>query len=371
MTTASFARVVVGGGLFGSVAALVLAELGYRVLLIEQGPKLMTRASTVNQARLHTGLHYPRSYLTARESLRYYQSFRERFEPAVHDFEQIYAVSRNNSRTSGDEFSDFVDRLGIEADEVNPTRWFHPGTIDRAFRVEEPTFDANTLRGLLAEELSRNRSIEVYLNTAVVGGDATQSPAKLVLSDGRQIVGEGIVLAVYASTNAVREALGLPSLALTFELAEVVLGRAAPPLKGMGFTVMDGPFWSLMPFGATGRVSLTSVGLTPTAKSAGQPEFRCQSARTGCLPLSLADCNECNVRPPSTARHQQQQMSMFLKDASAFTQESSLMTVKAILTSAEVDDARPTLVKKEDSIDVWTVFSGKVSTLFDLAEVLT
>ena len=297
------------------------------MLLIEQGPKLMTRASTVNQARLHTGLHYPRSYLTARESLRYYQSFREGSNLQSTISEQIYAVSRNNSRTSGDEFSDFVDRLGIEADEVNPTRWFHPGTIDRAFRVEEPTFDANTLRGLLAEELSRNRSIEVYLNTAVVGGDATQSPAKLVLSDGRRSLER-------ESSSPSMQAQMLFGKHWVFQVLPSHLNSpkwfsAAPlPLKGMGFTVMDGPFWSLMPFGATGRVSLTSVGLTPTAKSAGQPEFRCQSARTGCLPLSLADCNECNVRPPSTARHQQQQMSMFLKDASAFTQESSLMTVK-------------------------------------------
>ncbi len=71
-----FDRVVVGGGLFGAFAGLTLARQGFSVCLIEQGHQLLNRASYVNQARLHTGLHYPRSLVTARETMLNYQKFR-------------------------------------------------------------------------------------------------------------------------------------------------------------------------------------------------------------------------------------------------------------------------------------------------------
>jgi 1,2-phenylacetyl-CoA epoxidase PaaB subunit len=64
-------------------------------------------------------------------------------------------------------------------------------------------------------------------------------------------------------------------------------------------------------------------------------------------------------------------MALYLKQAGLFTAHSSLFTVKAVLTSTEVDDARPTIVRREDEKSVWSVLSGKVSTLFDLEDGLT
>lgn len=371
MPTKPVDRVVVGGGLFGCYAAITLADQGRDVLLIEQAPSLLSRASLVNQARLHTGLHYPRSILTAAEALNYYRAFRVRFPEAVRDFKQIYAVAQHNSKTRGADFADFIDRLGLPADEVDPDRWFHRGTVSRAFSVEEPTFDVGRLRSRLAHEISRRPTIQVLLNTRVTGGAHTSGELLLELGDGATVITEGLVLTTYATTNTLRRFLGLPALPLTFELAEVVLGQVGPELRDLGFTVMDGPFWSLMPFGHGDRVSLTSVGLTPLQRAVGEPLFSCQTRRNSCSPLSLQDCNTCPVRPSSAAGHHQQQMAMFLRQASAFTATTSLFTVKAVLSSTEVDDARPTLVQKDFSGNVTTVFSGKVSTLFDLDKELT
>ncbi len=138
----------------------------------------------------------------------------------------------------------------------------------------------------------------------------------------------------------------------------------------MGFTVMDGPFWSLMPFGRSDEVSLTSVGLTPLRRNSLEARFACQQSRRDCTPVHLADCSLCPVRPASGVTHMQQQVALFLKSADMFTPRSRMLTVKAVLRSTEVDDARPTLVTKEDGLNVWTVFSGKVSTLFDLDKEL-
>jgi glycine/D-amino acid oxidase-like deaminating enzyme len=356
----------VGGGLFGCYAAIVLADRGYDVLLVEQDAALLTRASFVNQARLHTGLHYPRSLLTASEALGHYRTFRARWPQAVRDFTQIYAIASHNSKTSGVDFAAFIDRLGLPTDEIDPERWFHPGTVSRAFKVEEPSFDALILRRILTDEIADRSNITVRLSTAATGGTVGQDGSMITLSTGEVVQAEGVVLAAYAGTNALRQVLGLARLPLTFELTEVLLGHVAPELRDIGFTVMDGPFWSLMPFGHGDQVSLTSVGLTPLRRSAAEAAFPCQASRRNCEPLHLQDCTTCAVRPPSTVTHQQQQMAAFLKQASAFTPTRSLLTVKAVLTATEVDDARPTLVHKEADSNVVTVFSGKVSTLFDL-----
>ena len=368
VTTAS--RVVVGGGLFGCYAAIVLADRGHEVLLVEQHSELLTRASFVNQARLHTGLHYPRSLLTASEAFGHYRAFRARWPQAVRDFTQIYAIASHNSKTTAADFAAFIDRLGLPTDQIDPDRWFHPGTVSRAFKVEEPSFDALVLRRILADEIADRPKITVRLTTSVTGGSVSKDASTISLSTGEAVHAEGVVLAAYAGTNALRQALGLARLPLTFELAEVLVGHVTAELRGIGFTVMDGPFWSLMPFGHGDHVSLTSVGLTPLRRSAGEAAFPCQTSRPDCAPLHLQDCTTCSVRPSSAVRHQQQQMAAFLKQASAFTPTGSLLTVKAVLTATEVDDARPTLVHKEADANVVTVFSGKVSTLFDLDKEL-
>lgn len=363
-------RVVVGGGLFGCYASMVLADRGLDVLLVEQDAALLTRASFVNQARLHTGLHYPRSLLTASEALGHYQTFRARWPEAVRDFTQIYAIASHNSKTTGADFAAFINRLGLPTDEVDRDRWFHPGTVARAFRVEEPSFDALVLRRILTDEIANRPNITVRLSTSATGGTVSKDGSTITLSTGEIVHTEGVILSAYAGTNALRQALGLSRLPLTFELAEVLLGHVAPELRDIGFTVMDGPFWSLMPFGHGHQVSLTNVGLTPLRRSTDEAVFPCQASRQDCEPLHLKDCTTCACRPASAVAHQTQQMAAFLKQASAFTPTKSMLTVKAVLTSTEVDDARPTLVHKEVDANVVTVFSGKVSTLFELDKEL-
>ncbi|HQU59545.1 MAG TPA: FAD-dependent oxidoreductase, partial [Saprospiraceae bacterium] len=56
---------IVGGGIFGIYAALYLAKKGQRICLVEKERALLKKASIVNQARLHSGYHYPRSVATA------------------------------------------------------------------------------------------------------------------------------------------------------------------------------------------------------------------------------------------------------------------------------------------------------------------
>jgi monoamine oxidase len=182
----NYARVVIGAGIFGVYAALVLAKKGHSVLLIEQDSRIMNRASFVNQARLHTGLHYPRSFITASDSLGYYKTFRNRFPNSVTDFKQIYAVSKYNSKTTGKDFRDFVSRLGVQFKEIETDKYFNNGMVSHAFEVEEPTFDSNNLRIQLMKELENNNLVSIILKTSVTGG-VLGDTCLLTLDDGEEI----------------------------------------------------------------------------------------------------------------------------------------------------------------------------------------
>lgn len=371
MPSPNYDRVVFGGGIFGMYSAIHLAKQGFRTLIIEKEESMMRRASFVNQARLHTGLHYPRSLMTAKDSLGYFERFKEEFGSSIKNFDQIYAISSRNSKTNSQDFRKFIDFLGVSPTEVDPNKWFHPGTVDAAFQVEEPTFDSKILKQILERSLERAK-VDVWLGAPELTStrEIGRQSIELMFDDGSRIETDKVVLATYASTNSIRRKFDLPSLPLFFELAEVVIGTAGKKIEKLGFTVMDGPFWSLMPFGGSGKMSLTSVGLTPLLKSENLPKFDCQKLHGECTTENLFDCNTCFFKPPSMVRHQVQQMKKYLIDYDAFTPEKSLYTIKTILKTTSVDDARPTYIGHDLDEKVTTVFSGKISTIFDLERAL-
>ena len=184
MGTPCFSRIVIGGGLFGTYSALVLGRMGHSVLLVERDSRLLNRASYVNQARLHTGLHYPRSIITAQEALGAYERFRERFPAAVRDFRQVYAVARHGSKTTAGEFERFIGRLGIPSESVDPARWFLPNVVDAAWIVEEPTFVARVLRRILESDVAACEGITLALNTEVVDARVDDRAVRVTLSTG-------------------------------------------------------------------------------------------------------------------------------------------------------------------------------------------
>ena len=75
------------------------------ILLIEKENSFMKRASKNNQARVHSGFHYPRSALTAVKSLMLKNKFANDFpESIIDDFQMIYAITKHNSKVSSKRF---------------------------------------------------------------------------------------------------------------------------------------------------------------------------------------------------------------------------------------------------------------------------
>ena len=127
-------KIIIGAGLYGLYAAQKCGAAGQRVLVLERDPAPFMRATYINQARVHMGYHYPRSYSTAIKSAHYFERFCNDYGFCLHtEFDQVYATSAHFSWTNAAEFRRFCAAAGIRCDDVAPERYFNPGLCDGAF----------------------------------------------------------------------------------------------------------------------------------------------------------------------------------------------------------------------------------------------
>src|SRR3954466_8725597 len=131
--------VVVGGGFYGARLAIMLAELGKRVLIVERERELLARASLRNQARVHNGYHYPRSILTSLRSRLNYARFIDEYADCVdRSFPHYYAIGRAMSKVTAAQFAEFCRRIGAPLSPAPaPVRkLFDVTRIDSVFEVQ-------------------------------------------------------------------------------------------------------------------------------------------------------------------------------------------------------------------------------------------
>ena len=77
--------VIIGAGLYGLYAALYCArKKAGKILVLECDQEPFSRATYINQARVHMGYHYPRSLSTAEKSAHYFKRFSEEYEFCIH-----------------------------------------------------------------------------------------------------------------------------------------------------------------------------------------------------------------------------------------------------------------------------------------------
>lgn len=343
------------------------------VAVVDIDVRPMVRASLLNQARLHNGYHYPRSAYTALGAARYYDRFVADFPEAINrHFRAIYAVASEGTYANAAEFEKFCSTVGVPVSQIDESEIFRAGTVEAAYETDEYGFDGAALRDALMRRIEPfDDRLEWYLADAVTCGSQDTGGWRMTLRSGAELHTEGIVNATYAGTNALLSRFGLEPLALKYELCELALVDA-PAHRDLGITVMDGPFFSLMPFGHTGLHTLTTVDHTPRASSREVlPVFPCQSRNPECSPIALDNCGSCPTRPASSFPYMRALAGRFLNDVTDLRKVDSLNSIKVVLRESEVDDARPTLVRVNcEEPSFVTILGGKINTIYDLDDVL-
>ncbi len=370
-------KIIIGAGIYGLYAALFCGKKGEKVLVLEKEDEAFKRATYINQARVHMGYHYPRSYSTAIKSAGYFERFNKDFGFSIlSDFDQIYAVSSNFSWTNAEQFRKFCKNVNIKCEDVPPTKYFNDRMCEGCFLTKEYTYDAKILRDFFLNEIKKYNNVSIVYNfniEKIVKKDNVYE----ICGNDKEYTSGFVLNATYGSVNQILSMLGYEQFKIKYELCEIILCTVSEKLKNVGITVMDGQFFSIMPFGKTGYHSLTSVTFTPHMTSYDSlPTFSCQKEvdkikKGYCTPLNLGNCNECPAHPESAWPYMSNLAKKYLKSDFGFEYVKSLYSMKPILMASEIDDSRPTVIKEFSKNPTFiSVLSGKVNTIYDLDEVL-
>ena len=182
-----------------------------------------------------------------------------------------------------------------------------------------------------------------------------------------------VLNATYAGINIIHDFLGFEYLPIKYEFCEVILCEVSENIKNVGLTVMDGPFFSLMPFGLTDYHSITTVSRTPhfTNYENLPPYDCCGDVEKQKHPEHSKGCIHCGIFPETAFEEMVQIAKKYLNEDIEMKYVKSLFTIKPILVASEIDDSRPTIIKQySQNPDFYTIFSGKINTMYDLDEIL-
>jgi|TARA_R100000081_G_scaffold89987_3_gene64045 hypothetical protein len=335
---------VVGGGIFGTTAAVGLKNSGYNVRLTEKLDDVMKGASDINQYRIHKGFHYPRSNETAESCLEGTKTFERKYDRSIMNgnIQHLYCIASEDSLVTPSEYLKFLDYHKLKYTKVDPL----PNT-DLTVEVNEKLFNNNTLRELVKDKLYGN-GIDLELN----------SEADWVDFKNYDLV----VLATYANINQYLR----KKQDYQFELCEKPVVKLPEEYSNKSIVVMDGPFMCLDPYGDTGyhvlgnvvhAIHETNIGPKPIVKS-----------RT--LRKYLNDGVIKNPKVTNIKKFIETGMKFF-EDFDKLEHIGSMYTFRTVLRDREHDDARPTLVRKEKSpYNIYSLFSGKITTCVDATNEL-
>jgi glycine/D-amino acid oxidase-like deaminating enzyme len=175
------------------------------------------------------------------------------------------------------------------------------------------------------------------------------------------VVASHVFCCAYAQLNAPGVGGGLAPIKLKHEIAEIVLVEPPEPLLKLGVTIMDGPFFSLMPFPAKGLHALYHVRYSPHAHwYDGSETYRPAYGRLN------------SAEKQTAFRHMVRDAARYVPLVADCRYSESLFDVRTVLPLSETDDSRPILFKPHFGISNYhLVMGGKIDNVYDIIDVVS
>jgi hypothetical protein len=228
---------VCGAGIYGATIAIRLAERGHRVELFDP-LGILRAASAINQFRIHSGYHYPRSPETIQETLEARAEFTAAFAPAiVRTSQHFYAIPKEGSQTAPDRFEQVMARYELFCKPCRPA-WMNFDFIDRCYAVDEQLYDPQILRETITARIA-----------------ALKIPfTQRAFPEDRRNDYDFVIRACYG----LGPSLGQFKVA-KYQVAEKILIELPAPLQKISLVVIDGPFTAFDPYGSSGKSQFGSA----------------------------------------------------------------------------------------------------------------
>lgn len=358
--------IIIGGGFYGLRTALFLyEELGVRnIIILEKEQELMTHASYVNQARVHNGYHYPRSILTAYRSRVNFDRFVSEYKEAiVSDFPKYYAIARNLSKINAKQFKAFCEKIQAEVQPASPevVDLMNRNLIEDTFEVKEFAFNSHILRKILLQRIEKCPGIKICTSEEVV--EIKHTSGITVVTDKAQYKAEQVLNCTYAEINNIHRRSDIPLVPLKHEITEMCLVRLPKKLEKFSVTVMDGPFFSIMPFPTTPYHTLSHVRYTPHMSWADDEN----------TPPEKHDTHKFHdeYKLESNYRQMYADVVRYIPALKDMEYVKSIHDVKTVLRKSEDDDSRPILFKPHYGFRGYTcIMGGKLDNIYDVFDEL-
>jgi glycine/D-amino acid oxidase-like deaminating enzyme len=362
----NFDAAVIGGGFYGSAIAIYLArQRGFRrIVLVEKETELLARASYHNQARVHNGYHYPRSFTTAFRSRVNFPRFVQDWPQAItRGFTKLYAIARSNSKVTAKQFERFCQEIGATTTRADgPLRQlFNPKLVEDVFLVEEYAFDALQLARWAQSEL-RECGVHVLLETRATLVNRSTGGIKISLESAHEktqtIHSKYLFNCTYSGLNQLKGDYPGSHTKLKHEITELALVEMPLEIENIGITVMDGPFFSVMPFPSQGLHTLSHVRYTP--------HFSWED-KQGSDPYQQLANYDCATRFDRMIRD----VARYIPTIQKSRHVESFFEVKTVLKKNENDDGRPILFEKYSELPgCYSILGGKIDNIYDALEKL-
>ena len=331
---------VAGAGIYGATVAIHLAEEGHDVRLFDP-LGILRAASVINQYRIHSGYHYPRSPETILETLEARGEFMLEFSAAVvRNSRHYYAIPKEGSRTRPDLYEKVMATHCLPLKSCRPD-WMNFEFIDKCYEVDEQIYDPEVLRTLVEQRI---RKLSIPFE-------------QMAFTPQMRADFDFVIWATYGmgpSRNAFKIA--------KYQVAEKMLIELPEAVQHVALVVVDGPFTAFDPYGSSRRSLFGSAKNTnhwtttnpdepvpqPYAEILNEPEFRPVPFTR--FEAMRVDC--CDTVPAA-------------KDARYI---GSRFTIRVVEDNPEHD--RRILYMKETAPGEIHIFSGKVVSAVKAARLV-
>lgn len=330
---------IIGAGIFGTTAALKLKDAGHDVHLFEQYGDILQGASGINQYRLHKGFHYPRSDSTAISSRLAEPLFLDEYpEAIVRDSKHYYAIAKEGSKVSAEEFKDFCRRCDLQFNEADLS-CIDEKMVDLIVEVEEKLMDPIKLREIVSSRLEE-RGVNLHLNNRATSD---------LLSEFDLVIN-----AAYAHLNtALNDVESDKKFNYQFEVCEKPVIKLPEEFQKKSIVILDGPFMCIDPYSDTDfhvmghvvhAIHATNTGLLPE------------------IPEELKSLlHKGVIQNPSITNFKKfiEAGAAFMPLLSKAEHVGSMYTIRTVLPNVDKTDERPTLVYRATD-RIINIFSGKI-----------
>jgi hypothetical protein len=161
----------------------------------------------------------------------------------------------------------------------------------------------------------------------------------------------------YSRLNQVLSASKAEPIPAKHELTELALVEPPAALDGAAVTVMDGPFFSLMPYPSRGLHTLSHVRYTPHFSWHDAPDSPIVEVRT--------------LAGSSRFGHMMRDSARYLPSMRDTQYVDSLWEIKTVMPRSEKDDSRPILLRRcAEHPALITVLGAKIDSVYDVEDAL-